>query len=334
MKKILYISAIILFIVCSLFFTVFQELSFYSKEPILAHGKPQIFQISSGQTFDLIIRNLHEEKIINHPLKFKLLARIKGVDRSIKAGEYLLSSSMTPEKILETIGKGKVHLYKITIPEGYTMDQIASLLEESGLVKGSEFLEAAKDLMFTEQLGIKAESFEGYLFPDTYFFSKGVSVRKVIETMVKQFHEIFTPMWKKRSSEMAFSIHEVVTLASIIEKETGISEERPIVSSVFHNRMKQNMPLQSDPTVIYGIQDFDGNLTRQHLNTPTPYNTYTISGLPPGPIANPGKASLESALFPAKSAYLYFVSKNDKTHFFSTNHDEHSKAVKKYQLNQ
>jgi UPF0755 protein len=333
LKKILYISAIIVVIIVSLLFIVFQDLYFYSKEPAQITAEPQIVMISSGQTFESVTRILYEEKIIRYPFKFKLFARIKGLDRSIKAGEYLLSSSMSPEKILETLVEGKVYLYRITIPEGYNLSQVASLLEEKGVIKGTEFLEAANDPTFTEKLGINAKNFEGYLFPETYFFPKNISPQKIISTMVNRFHVKFNPMWEKRPSDLTFSIHEIVILASIIEKETSIAEERPLVSSVFHNRLKKKMRLQSDPTVIYGVEDYDGNITRKHLITPTPYNTYTNSGLPQGPIANPGKATLEAALFPPESPYLFFVSKNDNTHFFSTNYDDHRKAVRKYQLN-
>jgi UPF0755 protein len=333
LKKLLYMSAICLFIIASFLFMVYQELNFYFKEPASIYAEPQMVSIDSGQTFDSVTRILHEEKIIQNRFKFKLIARILGFDRAVKAGEYLLSSSMSPEKILETLVDGKVYLYRISIPEGYNIHQIASLLDEKGIFNGMEFLKAANDSTLTEKLGINAENFEGYLFPDTYFFAKDVSARKMITTMVKQFHVTFNPIWEKRPADLTFSIHEIVTLASMIEKETGIAGERPLVSSVFHNRLNKNMRLQSDPTVIYGVEDFDGNLTRKHLNTPTPYNTYTAGGLPPGPIANPGKASLEAALFPPETLYLYFVSKKDKTHFFSTNYDDHREAVRKYQLN-
>jgi UPF0755 protein len=151
--------------------------------------------------------------------------------------------------------------------------------------------------------------------------------------MVGQFWKIFSTDWKNRAAQIGLSVHEVVTLASIIEKETGNADERPLVSSVFHNRLRRAMPLESDPTVIFGLDGFDGNLTRMHLTTPNPYNTYTMKGLPPGPIANPGKASLEAALFPAETNFLFFVSKNDSTHYFSESYEEHRRAVRQYQIN-
>jgi UPF0755 protein len=334
MKKILYITGISFFVVTILLSAIFLNLYLYSKEPALKNADPKIITIGSGQNFGSVTRILDEEKIIRHPFKFKLIARIKGFDRNIKAGEYLLSSSMSPEKILESLVEGKVYLYRITIPEGFTLNQIASLLEDKNIIKGSEFLKNANNPTLTAQFGINAENFEGYLFPETYFFAKGISTQKIIFTMVKRFQTNFNPIWEKRPPDLNFSMHEIVTLASIIEKETGIADERPLISSVFHNRLNKNMRLQSDPTVIYGIENFDGNITRKHLTTPTPYNTYTNAGLPPGPIANPGKASLEAAIFPPKSSYLFFVSKNDSTHYFSTNYDDHRAAVRKYQLNQ
>jgi UPF0755 protein len=333
LKKLYYVTAITFFIIASFWFVVYQELYFYFKEPASINAEPRMVLITPGQSFESVTRILHEESIIQNPFRFKLIARIMGFDRNVKAGEYLLSSSMSPEKILETLVDGKVYLYRVSIPEGYNLSQVASLMDEKGIVNKKEFLKAANDPIFTEQLGIHAKNFEGYLFPDTYYFSKDISTRKIINTMVKQFHTIFNPIWVKRPPDIKFSIHEIVTLASIIEKETGIAEERPLISSVFHNRLNKNMRLQSDPTVIYGVEDFDGNLTRNHLNTPNPYNTYTTTGLPPGPIANPGKASLEAALVPPETPYLYFVSKNDNTHFFSTNYDDHREAVRKYQLN-
>jgi len=157
-------------------------------------------------------------------------------------------------------------------------------------------------------------------------------MEQIISTMVNRFRSVFSTEWALRAKELGFTVDQIVTLASIIEKETGAAFERPIISSVFHNRLKKKMRLESDPTVIYGIKNFDGNLTRKHLGTLTPYNTYKIKGLPAGPIANPGRAALEAALYPEKTVFLYFVSKRDTTHYFSTNLKEHNQAVRKYQL--
>ncbi|MBW2471547.1 MAG: endolytic transglycosylase MltG [Deltaproteobacteria bacterium] len=212
------------------------------------------------------------------------------------------------------------------------MYQIADLVAGAGFAQNSDFITAATDAELARKNGISAETFEGYLFPETYFFPTKVSSETIASTMVKRFWKVFNSAWKERAEQLGFSIHQIVTLASIIEKETGAPFERPVISSVFHNRLKKRMRLESDPTVIYGLKNFDGNLKRIHLETPTPYNTYKIKGLPAGPIANPGTKSLEAALYPDDTKYIYFVSKKNKTHHFSTNLKDHNAAVRKYQL--
>ena len=179
---------------------------------------------------------------------------------------------------------------------------------------------------------IPAQTFEGYLFPDTYYFSQDVTPKQIITSMVNQFRMTFKDEWEIRAHALGFTMHEIITLASIIEKETGVASERPVIASVFHNRLRKKMRLASDPTVIYGIKVFNGNITKKDLNRLTPYNTYMIRGLPPGPIANPGAESIKAALYPAKTNLLYFVAKFDKTHQFSATLADHNRAVRKYQL--
>jgi UPF0755 protein len=240
---------------------------------------------------------------------------------------------MAPDLILDILVSGKVYLYHLTVPEGFNLSQIAAAVEKTGLCKSSDFLSKSKDPALLQALGIKADSLEGYLFPDTYFFPAGTSCEKILRTMGDHFVARFSDEWQKQAADLGFSVHQIVTLASIIEKETGNPDERPLIASVFHNRIKKGMRLESDPTVIYGIKDFDGNITRKHLADHTPYNTYKIKGLPPGPIASPGLLSIEAALHPASTKFLYFVSKKDGSHHFSSNIQEHIKAVRKYQLN-
>jgi UPF0755 protein len=306
----------------------------YAATPAGADGQPKkkIIAIKKGQNFKQTALLLESQQLIEHPFKFRLLARLEGKDKQIQAGEYLLSADMPPGDILEMLVNGKVRLYKFTVPEGSTLKQIAAIVETAGLVTRAEFLSAAADADFVRENGIDAGSFEGYLFPETYFFPKNTAARKVIEVMVDRLRSVFTETWKKRAADIGLSVHQVLTLASIIEKETGAPSERPIISSIFHNRLRRGMRLETDPTVIYGIDDFDGNLTRKHLATPTPYNTYLISGLPPGPIASPGRAAIEAALYPADTPYLYFVSKKDGTHQFSTTFADHNRAILTYQL--
>jgi UPF0755 protein len=304
----------------------------YANKPGAAIDHQIIFAIAPGEAVDPLIARLSAEGLISDPFKFKLLARIKGDDKKLKAGEYNLSAAMTPNQILDVLVGGKSFLYRLTIPEGYNAKQIAAEVAAQHLGDAQAFLDLVTDPETASRLNIEAQSLEGYLFPDTYLFPKGVSALAIISKMVARFKEQFKPEWYARARELNLSVHEIVTLASIIEKETGDPAERPLISSVFHNRLKKKMRLESDPTVIYGIKDFDGNIKRSHLSTPTPYNTYIIRGLPPGPIASPGLASIEAALYPADTNFLFFVSKKDNTHHFSATIEEHTKAVRKYQL--
>lgn len=332
MKKISAFLFILLFLLFSGVSSLFFELSIYVKKPANPGQTKKKMTVYPGQTFQTTLIKLHEMKIVKNPFKFKMVAVFKGYDKRIKAGEYLLSGAMPPSEIFKLLIRGKVRLYRLTVPEGYNLYQIATLVADSGWGTKTDFLQTAKDVSRAKNAGIDADTFEGYLFPDTYYFQKGTTAEQMISIMIKQFRSVFSPEWTEQASKLGLSVYEIVTLASIIEKETGAPFERPIISSVFHNRLKKRMRFESDPTVIYGLKDFDGNLTRKHLSTFTPYNTYQIKGLPPGPIANPGRKALEAALYPADTDYLFFVSKRDRTHQFSTSLKDHIKAVKKYQL--
>lgn len=295
-------------------------------------GEEKRVTIPKGATFQEVVGVLDEEGVLRSPARFHLFARIVGVAGKVKAGEYALSTSMIPPMILHKLVTGDVIKYRVTIPEGYSIRQIAVRLEGEDIINGEEeFVQAAFSSDLAPQLGIAGASVEGYLFPDTYLFSKGITAEEVIRTMVGKFRRVYGPDFAQRAAELGMTDREVVTLASIIEKETGVPDERPLISAVFHNRLKRGIPLCSDPTVIYGIVDFDGNLRKSDLERRTPYNTYLIRGLPPGPIANPGKASLVAALNPAPVNYLYFVSRNDGSHHFSTTLREHNQAVWRYQ---
>ena len=304
----------------------------YGNRPAGNGEHQSLIEILPGQRFDQIASQLNASGIIHKPTYFRLIARTSSMDKKIMAGEYLLSSAMTPNQILNILASGKIYLHKLTIPEGLNLYQIASVVSRTGLVSEMQFIQTARNSDLVRQKGIDAASFEGYLYPDTYYFPKNITAEGVINTMIDRFRNVMLPEYETLAKNKGFSIHQIITLASIIEKETGSDQERPLIASVFYNRIKKNMRLESDPTVIYGIENFDGNLTRSHLSTPTPYNTYRISGLPPGPIANPGIHSIKAALYPAESDYLFFVSKNDKTHEFSRNKAEHDRAVKLYQM--
>ncbi len=331
MKKfiILTLTASAIFIVgfCFLYINILN----YSQKAEKKNPVKKIINISKGKSFDEIAGLLEKNRIIYDKTRFIIFARIKGFDVRVKAGEYFLSSGMSPVQILDILSSGKAKVYRVTIPEGYTIKQISKLVKKTGFDRNSEFLQDARNPLLVKKMGFSADTFEGYLFPDTYFFNKSISNEKMISIFVNRFKKIFTKECKKRAKKLGFNTHEIITLASIIEKETAAAKERGKISSVFHSRLKKKMRLETDPTVIYGIKDFDGNITKKHLQTVTPYNTYKIKGLPPGPIANPGKEAIMAALYPDKTHYLFFVAKGDKSHYFSTTLKEHNRAVKKYQ---
>ncbi len=310
----------------------FYDIARYAQRPDADAAEPQTIIIRPGEGFGAITGKLQAKGLIKSPLRFKLYARFAGYHTQLRAGEYELTGQMSPREILEHIKSGKERLYRVTIPEGHRLRQIAQTVEAAGFAAAQDFYRLAADPQTARDSGIDADSLEGYLFPDTYHFPRGFDPRAVIQAMVRRFQAEITDEWLTRARALGLSLHEVVTLASIIEKETGEPAERPLISSVFHNRLQRGMRLETDPTVIYGIQDFNGNLTRKDLRTATPYNTYVIKGLPPGPIASPGRAALEAALYPAETDYLFFVSRRDGTHQFSTNWKDHDKAVREYQL--
>jgi UPF0755 protein len=304
----------------------------WADRPAGTTAEDKLFTVAPGQGLRKTAENLRRDGLVSDALRFTILARLEKQDTLLKAGEYFFSTSMTPKEILGQMVEGRVHLYRLTIPEGFNMVQIAAAVSAAGLDSETNFLAAARNPQTASSLGLEAQTMEGYLFPDTYYFPRGLDSATIIATMVKQFKAAFKPEWEQQAKALNMSVHEIVTLASIIEKETGAPEERPLIASVFHNRLNRGMRLETDPTVIYGIPDFDGNIKRRHLETYTPYNTYKIKGLPPGPIASPGALAMQAALFPAQSDYLYFVSKKDGTHQFSKTIKEHNAAVRKYQL--
>ncbi|MBF0303864.1 MAG: endolytic transglycosylase MltG [Desulfamplus sp.] len=294
-----------------------------------------LITVNQGESLRNVAKKLEDAAIITNQHLFVMLARYKGDHRKIKTGEYEFLAQYTPEKILDMLVKGKVKLHKITIPEGLNMREVAAVVEKAGFGTSNNFITVATDPNFIKSLGIEhiqADSLEGYLFPETYLFPAGTDQKKIISSMVERFNKVFINDWRDVSKKLGFSVHQIVILASIIEKETANSNERPLISSVFHNRLKRGMRLESDPTVIYGIADFNGNITKKDLLAATPYNTYAIDGLPAGPIANPGRLSLQAAVFPEKSEFIFFVSKNDTTHQFSNSLKAHNIAVRKYQL--
>ncbi|MEK7286715.1 MAG: endolytic transglycosylase MltG [Nitrospirota bacterium] len=320
-------------IVFFLIFLVAADVSLFFLNPIFSEKIKKEVLIVEGASFQSVADLLKERQLVSNSLYFRFLGKWTKEDQHIKPGVYNFHTAMWPIEILEMLVSGKIAQKEVTFREGLTSSAIARILYEAGLGPEEDFLFTMRDPRLLHEFGIGAENLEGYLFPETYFFSVGTSPDQIIRQMVEQFKLRFTSALQRQASFMEMTQREVVTLASIIDKETASNEERTIISAVFHNRIRLGMRLQSDPTVIFGIENFNGNLTRKDLMTPTPYNTYTIPGLPPGPIGNPGDAALTAALFPAKVSYLYFVSRNDGTHYFSKTLEEHNAAVNRFQKN-
>ncbi len=324
---------LILVILASLALAVYQGL-WWMTAPVSSPSVqplPCLVVIPEGATLRQVSVLLEQAGVIRNRGSFLTLGKMASADRRMLAGEYELHAGMRPSEILSRIMNGQVVLHAVTIPEGYTFVQITDLLTQKQLSDPDEFLRLARDKQFIRTLNLDVATLEGYLFPNTYRLARNAKAKDVITTMVAGLWEAFTPELRQRAKEVNMSLHEVLTLASVIEKETSADAERELISAVFHNRLRRKVPLQSDPTVIYGLNSFDGNLKKRDLDVRSPYNTYRIQGLPPGPIANPGLHSIRAALYPAPTTHLYFVSRNDGTHQFSSTLIEHNRAVDKYQ---
>jgi UPF0755 protein len=298
----------------------------------LPKGQEIIVSVPKGCSLSQVGTILQKKGVISSRLVFKLVALIRGEQSKIKAGDYVLKTGSDAGEVLDLLISGKTLMVSVTIPEGYTIFQTADLLQKKGLVRKGDFLAKAQAPAFVKELGLEGSTLEGYLFPDTYDFrySDRGNTRVIITKMVDRFKDVYDSYVKPTAEKYGWTPFQVVTLASMVEKEAR-AKEHGLVSAVFHNRLRKNMRLQSDPTVIYGIKPMGSKITREDLNRKHPYNTYQNAGLPPGPIANPGKASLISAIQPEDKPYLYFVAKNDGTHHFSSTLREHINAVNKYQ---
>ncbi len=300
----------------------------------LHYPNPQttVVYFEKGSSLRKISQTLAQNKIVSSSFLFEWWARLEHKGAKLKAGEYQFDQGFTSNEVLNKMVIGLVIKYPLTIPEGYNLKNIGKLLSDKNLISFDKWMELTRDPAILESLGITAPTLEGFLFPDTYDYEKGMTVMEIVGQMVKVFHEKVTPSLIAQAKEMGLSLDQWVTLASIVEKETAAPDERPLIASVFLNRLRIDMPLQTDPSVIYGINSFNGNLTHGDLLRDTPYNTYTRKGLPPGPICAPGLASLKAVLEASQAEYLYFVSKGNGHHVFSKTLEEHNKAVTTYQL--
>lgn len=299
--------------------------------PAIPGAPSSLFRVEPGASLGQVARGLEARGIVRSALAFEALARYRDLARGLQAGEFRVSPAMSPAQILERFASGLVETYAVVIPEGLTAVEVGQRLAAAGLVDASAFHAFASAPESAAAFGLEGATLEGYLFPETYRFPSRLSPRELAAALVAQFRVVWNEI-EPQAKRQKLSMREVVTLASIVEKETAAPEERPLIASVFRNRLQRGMRLETDPTVIYGIENFDGNLRRRDLeNRANPYNTYVIPGLPPGPIANPGADSLRAVVNPADSDYLFFVSRNDGTHVFSKTFGEHELAVNRYQ---
>jgi len=325
-RGLILISALLIFVLLSFVALYF---GYFLISPAGFDKKEEIFIVEKGSGLRTVAAELERRRLMKGKNLFMLWVFLKGSTGDIKAGEYSLNQSMPPVRIFHILTSGAVRTYPLTIPEGLTAEQIADILAKKNLVNKMEFISLVRDKTLAASYHIDGPSLEGYLFPDTYLISKDMGAREVIDLMVNRFWDVFHDLMRGQKTSMP--VLEIVTLASIVEKETGLAEERPVIASVFLNRLKKRMRLESDPTVIYGLKGFDGNLKKKDLHVRSLYNTYINFGLPPGPIANPGRESLMAVVSPVKTDYLYFVSRNDGSHHFSVSLKEHNKAVVRYQ---
>ncbi|MDY6863768.1 MAG: endolytic transglycosylase MltG [Thermodesulfobacteriota bacterium] len=321
------ITILILFIILGIFLSVISLLIYFAVPSTL--NKSKIITIPQNSNLKEITHILEREKLITSRRTFALIVKLIGKADKLKAGEYLFPSHSLPGEVLRKIIKGEELKYKVTIPEGYNIYQIAKLLSQKKLINKEKFIKFACSPDFVKYLNIQSKTLEGYLFPDTYKFTKSFGEKNILINMVKRFKKNLTSELIDRAKELKLSLNQVVTLASMIEKEANIDSEKPLISAVFHNRLRLGMKLESDPTVIYSLDTPPRRIYKRDLKNNIPTNTYLYQGVPPHPIANPGLKSILSAIYPANVKYLFFVSLDGITHKFSKSFQEHKKAIRK-----
>lgn len=304
--------------------------------PFKGYDTPETFvEIPQGAGSVAIARRLADAGIVRDVATFRIALWISGEGRRLQAGEYRFDQPISARQVADKIARGDVYVRPITFPEGLTIKQMAAVYESKGFGPANEFLAAAKNAGLVAAIDPQAKDLEGYLFPDTYKMPRRSTAAQLVAKMVQEFMKALTPELMDAVEARHLTVRQFVTLASIVEKETGNKEERPLVAAVYANRLRIGMALQCDPTVIYALDRlgrYDGNLTRESLQFDSRYNTYRYPGLPPGPIASPGRASLDAAAHPADADYLYFVSRNDGSHAFAATLEEHNRNVQKYQV--
>ena len=308
-----------------------QVLDFIDGAPSPEHLE-RIVTIPKGASAMRVARLLEEKGLVTDARKFYYLVRYKEVGGRIKAGEFRFYTDMKPKEVLKVLLEGEEVRYSLTFPEGLRMTEMAPIVSSLPWLSGDRFLEFCRDKPFIQELRLDVDTLEGYLFPATHYITRSQDEKTLIRRMVQKFKDYWTADKDARARELGMTMNQVVTLASIIEKESAHPEELPLVSSVYHNRLAKGMKLQADPTIIYGLENYDGNIRRKDILEPHPWNTYVIKGLPPTPIANPGAGALDAALHPADTDYLFFVARPDRTHDFSRTYAEHARKVHRYQI--
>jgi UPF0755 protein len=293
--------------------------------------RPVVVSVEAGQRFADVARELAEHGVLRHPSLLVAWARVTGADRQVRAGEFLITTPLSPVGLLARVTSRPDALHALTVPEGLAVREVVALLSAAGFGAEESFNCLLDDPAFLAAEELPPEGAEGYLFPDTYDFPLATPPDRILRAMLGRFRKVFTPELVQKAAALGLSAHQAVTLASLVEEEASRPEERRLVAAVFVNRLRRGMPLQSDPTVLYGRDGSDRRITRADLRRPTAYNTYAIPGLPPTPIVNPGRAALEAAVDPATVDYLYFVSRNDGSHHFSATLAEHNAAVARFQ---
>lgn len=300
--------------------------------PLASNQTHVVVDIPQGATFFEIQKILADAGLVEDDLRFYLLARMMGVAQKIKAGEFKLTAQRTPQDLLLELTVARIVQHVITVPEGLNVEEIATLFSSNGWCEYQDFVDLARDSSFISSLHFSdISNLEGYLFPDTYYFNKDMhGAEKILQTLTSRFHDVWGNIDSEKQSTLSLSKEEIVIMASLVEKEAAVAHEQPVIAGVFLNRLKKDMKLQSDPTVLYGVDGRRRPITKTDLRKETPYNTYVIKGLPAGPICSPGEGALRAVLRPQENKYLYFVSNNDGTHTFSENLDAHNNAVQRY----
>jgi UPF0755 protein len=298
--------------------------------PLPVGNKHVEIEVPKGATFRQVAEIFSQQRIISDKNLFLFIGRVSRIDRKIRAGFYSVYRSMNLLDLLKVLRNGQIIEYEITVIEGDSLREVAAKLSEKNIIQEEEFLQISSDRSFLASHGIQSPSLEGYLYPDTYRIPKGMDPKEAVGMMISKLREQYSEKLRERSAEIGMSEREVLTLASIIEKEAARDDERPLISAVYHNRLRKNILLQADPTAVYGIKSAGEKVTSDDLKRKTPYNTYIIKGLPPGPISSASIKSIIAALYPADVKYLYFVSNNDGTHRFSVTAAEHAAAVRAY----